>query len=102
MTERLYQIIGEIRVKSNRLIQQLDDEQTKSQTFQTEIIDLNEKLHAQKEKEVQLLEEIAILQTDLNAIKSQIIEKPISTLSKENEIDELVKEIEYCISQLKK
>lgn len=102
MTERLYQIIEEIRAKTNHLIQQLDDEQAKSQTFQTEIIDLNEKLHTQKEKEIQLLGEIAILQTDLNAIRSQIIEQPISTLSKENEIDELVKEIEYCISQLKK
>jgi TATA-binding protein-associated factor Taf7 len=46
--------------------------------------------------------EMSELKIALEAARNQVVETPISKNRKDEEIDELVKEIEYCISQLKK
>jgi hypothetical protein len=47
--------------------------------------------------------EIETLRSALQIAENKVVEVPVQTLGKrEEEIEELVKEIEYCIEQLKK
>jgi chromosome segregation ATPase len=55
----------------------------------------------QKDREDQKAK-LSDLELQLMAAKEQVASAPVSQSRKEEEIDELVKEIEYCISQLKK
>jgi hypothetical protein len=55
------------------------------------------------EREFILNTEIETLKSALHLAENKVIEVPIQSLGKrEEEIEELVKEIDYCIEQLKK
>jgi septal ring factor EnvC (AmiA/AmiB activator) len=102
MTDRIQHIIEDIRLKTKALHHQLNEEREKNNTFQAEVQVLNERLHYQKQQEESYLAEIAALKLEMETTKSQVIEIERPQGKKDEEIDELVKEIEYCISQLKK
>lgn len=103
MTTRIQHIIDEIRRKTVALHHQLTLEREKNGSFQLEIQRLNDHLEMQKQKEEGFLSEIATLKMELEATKSQVIEVSVPSVGKtDDEIDELVREIEYCIGQLKK
>lgn len=109
MTEHIQHIIDEIRSKSQALHYQLNEEREKNTALQSELAVLNERLQSQKQKEEEFLSkennflsEIAALKMELDAVKSQVVENSNPVGRKDEEIDELVKEIEYCISQLKR
>lgn len=103
MTERIQHIVNEISQKTKALHKQLIEEREKNSSLQAEIKSLNENEKVQTEKEVGYLKEISDLKLQLEETKSQIVEVSNPSLGrKDEEIDELVKEIEYCISQLKK
>jgi len=68
---------------------------TENQSFKVQIESLGQ---ANKALEAKL----SNLELQLFATKEQVVNAPVSHSKKEEEIDELVKEIEYCISQLKK
>lgn len=102
MTEHIQQIIEKIRQKSLALHTQLNEEREKNKEFQAEIAVLKENQQSQKQKEDEHLSEIASLKMELEATKGQIVENSRPIGKKDDEIDELVKEIEHCISQLKK
>ncbi len=101
MSERVNQLIEEIREKSLRIKNSLSAERSRVSTLESEI----EKLKAaisEKENELQKgMEELEKLRDDSKTVQIESI-----PVSKENEIsgeqiDELVKEIEYCIAKLK-
>lgn len=101
MSERVNQLIEEIREKSLRIKNSLSAERSRVSTLESEI----EKLKAaisEKENEIQKgMEELEKLRNDSKTVQIESI-----PVSKENEIsgeqiDELVKEIEYCIAKLK-
>jgi septal ring factor EnvC (AmiA/AmiB activator) len=102
MTDRIQNIIDDIRHKSAALHQHLLDERDKNSAFQSEIQLLTESIEHQKQEENKLLSEITMLKAELEMTKSQVIENSHPSGKKDEEIDELVKEIEHCISQLKK
>lgn len=102
MTEHIQQIIEKIRLKVQGLHTQLTEEREKSKEFQAEIALLKENQQLQKQKEDENLSQIASLKLELETSKSQIVENSRPIGKKDEEIDELVKEIEHCISQLKK
>ena len=102
MTDRIQNIIDDIRRKSVALHQQLSDEREKNSVFQSKVQLLTESVELQKQEENKLLSEISILKTELEMTKSQVVENSRPSGKKDEEIDELVKEIEHCISQLKK
>jgi uncharacterized coiled-coil DUF342 family protein len=102
MTDRIQNIIDDIRHKSAALHQQLLDERNKNSAFQSEVQLLTESIEHQKQEENKLLSEISMLKAELEMTKSQVVENSHPTGKKDEEIDELVKEIEHCISQLKK
>jgi hypothetical protein len=102
MTEKIQQIIVSIRLKTVQMHAQLvaSREQiaylvTENQSFKVQIESLGQ---ANKALEAKL----SNLELQLFATKEQVVNAPVSHSKKEEEIDELVKEIEYCISQLKK
>jgi len=103
MTERIQKSIEEIRIKSKALFFQLTEEREMNKSLLTELRALKEVESNLKEKEVANLQEISDLKMALEEAKSQVVEVSIPSFGKkEDEIDELVKEIEYCIGQLKK
>jgi glutamate-1-semialdehyde aminotransferase len=102
MTDRLYHIIEEIRTKMLNLSKQLNDERLKYISLKEENVRLVEELAAAKEQEIVLSALNTQLKSEVVSAKSQVVEVPVSLVKKDEEIDELVNEIEYCISQLKK
>ncbi len=103
MTDKIQQFIDEISRKSMALHHQLVEERMKNEQLRTEIVNFQEQLMANSGLIESQTLEINRLKGELEAAKVQVIEKPIvSERRNEEEIDELVKEIEYCISQLKK
>jgi hypothetical protein len=103
MTDKIQQFIDEITLKSRALHHQLVEERAKNERFLKEIVGLQEDIATNKELINSQSVENASLKDELEAMKLQVVEKPIiSDQRKDEEIDELVKEIEYCISQLKK
>jgi phage-related minor tail protein len=102
MTERIQHIIDEIRLKSQALHHQLNEEREKNKALSAELHLITERLEVEKQKEEQLLSKIEALSNELETTKSQVVETSPPSGKNDEEIDELVKEIEYCISQLKR
>ena len=103
MTERIQHSIDEIRLKSRALHYQLTEERETNKSLLTELRTLKETEENLKKNEVAYLQEISDLKMALEETKSQVVEVSVPSVGKTGEeIDELVKEIEYCISQLKK
>lgn len=107
MTERIQHSMNEIRAKALELHGELVQERIKNQALQAQILEKEERLQsvllAGKESENALNAVIDQLKLDLEAAKNQIVEVFVPQNGRnEEQIDELVKEIEYCIGQLKK
>jgi septation ring formation regulator EzrA len=103
MTEKIEKNIGEIFEKVKKLHFQLQNEKLKNISFLSEIETMKTELFSSSERESILKNEIETLQSALHLAENKVVEVPIQTLGKhEEEIEELVKEIEYCIEQLKK
>ena len=70
MTDRIQNIIEDIRHKSVALHQQLLEEREKNSAFQSEVQLLTESIERQKEEETKLLSEITMLKAELETTKS--------------------------------
>jgi hypothetical protein len=102
MTDTIQKIIEKIRSKSIEINNQLIKEREKNTTLESENVSLKAQLTGMADALKVLNVEMSELKIALETAKNQVVETPISKNRKEEEIDELVKEIEYCISQLKK
>lgn len=102
MTDKIQQFIDDIRQKSMALHLQLNEERSKNQDLIVELEGLKLKLSEKEKQEAVLFEDIEKLKVELEASRNQVQGSEIPSRRRDEEIDELVKEIEYCISQLKK
>jgi predicted transcriptional regulator len=103
MTEKIQLIIDEISRKSKALHHQLVEERLQNEQLKLENVNLREQLLSSKSRIESQASEIKKLSEEMESIKTQVVEVPVASLTvRDEEIDELVKEIEYCISQLKK
>ena len=103
MTERIQHIMNEIRAKALEIHSELVQERNKNQILQAQILEKEERLQAAKQLENEHLAVIDQLKLDLEVAKNQVVEVSVPQIGRnEEQIDELVKEIEYCIGQLKK
>ena len=98
MSEKIHQLIGSIRENISRVNDELVEEQSKNETFQDEIEKLNSQIEDQQEKLNALMGELDSVK---NEKSEQVITSSEDTMISEGQIDELVKEIDYCIGQLK-
>ncbi len=115
MTDRIQHIINEIRSKKDAIKDLLKLEREKVQTLDQRINALVRELEEGKKAKLALETELLRLRNDLSTTQqeltsvkqSQINEgRNVETISSAEsignvEIDELVREIEYCIGQLK-
>ena len=102
MTDRIHTLIKTIGEKVTRMKDQLSVEQAKNESFQNEITQLKEQLTS-KTNEVEKLESrINGFESAVEGTKGQDVDGFSEMNVSDEQIDELVKEIEYCIGQLKK
>ncbi|MBU2018063.1 MAG: hypothetical protein KJ941_00335 [Bacteroidetes bacterium] len=103
MTEKIQQKIDQITKKVSALQHNLAIQVDKSERLSSEIDSLKATIGAleeeiqAKESELISLSEKMMVTTEQNATSSTDFNP-----QRDNEIDDLVKEIEYCIGQLKK
>jgi len=103
MTEKIQQIIDDIRQKMAALDHQLKEVRANNATLLAELNESNDQLDKSKREGESLAEAVNELKGALETANNQVVEvgRPAQG-RRDDEIDELVKEIEYCISQLKK
>jgi hypothetical protein len=78
------------------------EERDKNSHLNIEIERLNKLLSEKNEECLLLSKNLDSVQSALSLTENKVIENPGQTIGKsEQEIDELVKEIEFCIEQLK-
>lgn len=102
MTEQISSIVLKIQGKFHDLHQQLLSEREKYNALETELRQSKVLLSANQEQIFQLEEKNRDLQNELDQLNEQLeSQKSEVVLNKDAEIDELVREIDHCISQLK-
>jgi uncharacterized coiled-coil DUF342 family protein len=103
MTEKIEKSIEHILNKAQALHTDLQSERTRNNALNNELQKLKGEMFSLSEREFMLNTEIETLKSALQLAENKVVEVPIQVVGKrEEEIDELVKEIEYCIEQLKK
>ncbi|MBP5995874.1 MAG: hypothetical protein KA736_09265 [Crocinitomicaceae bacterium] len=102
MTEKIQYTIQEISRKAVRIGEALRSERSKNEILQEEIDRNKEELAKELTANTHLKAEIESLKSALHLAENKVVEVPAPVIGRtEQEIDELVKEIEFCIEQLK-
>ncbi|MCX8486104.1 MAG: hypothetical protein ORN53_02800 [Crocinitomicaceae bacterium] len=102
MTEKIQDTIQEISRKAVRIGEALRSERSKNEILQEEIDRNKEELAKELTANTHLKAEIESLRSALHLAENKVVEVPAPVIGRtEQEIDELVKEIEFCIEQLK-
>ena len=102
MSDRINSLINNIREKSIHLNEKLSIQEEKNNDLETQLNSLREELNSQKKENEQLSMEMMELKENKKANNEQSISNSGGNDISDEKIDELVKEIEYCIGQLKK
>ena len=103
MTEKIQHIINDIRLKSNFLHTQLISERERARKLEVELNELTSQKNVLEDEKTQLNENVIKLKSELEAIFKQRVDNENSIAENRNQdIDDLVREIEHCINQLKK
>ena len=102
MSDLIFDIIGEIKKKISLLKIQLEEERSRSKLLQNKIDGLNNELSAKQNELDNLNVKVLGYETKSIAKEKQGVLFVEETNVSDNQIDELVKEIEHCITQLKK
>jgi septal ring factor EnvC (AmiA/AmiB activator) len=101
MTERIRQLIDEISRKAEKIHLQLLEERERNSKLTADLQELGSKHNSLKEEFENRQNLVESLHQEVEKLKSQVVDVP-GPGRNDQEIDELVKEIEYCISQLKR
>ena len=102
MTENLNTLIEDIRSRSLQIATQLKTERAQHEVLQTELQRMQELYQAEQAKVTALQTAIEDLNVSLAEAQNKVVEVPVATNSRnDEEIDALVKEIEFCIDKLK-
>jgi len=102
MTENLNTLIEDIRARSLQFAADLKTERAQHEVLQGELRRIQELYQAENDKVKQLEATIEELNVSLAEAQNKVVEVPVATTSRNaEEIDALVKEIEFCIEKLK-
>lgn len=101
MNEKIQHIIQDIRNKKNALDELLNQQKQRVSQLEQEIEQLKSEVENKNSDIAKLTNETANLQSLLEETKNQIVNSNVSENNGHEQIDELVREIEYCIGQLK-
>jgi DNA-binding transcriptional regulator YhcF (GntR family) len=102
MTEKIQHIIDGIRLKCKVLYSQLESERALRTEHEAELSTIKNDYQLLKDEKIIFEETISKLKSELELIEKQRVEeKQASLIDRNEEIDDLVREIEHCIKQLK-
>jgi chromosome segregation ATPase len=101
MSEMIEQLIGEVRERSLEIKRSLTAEREKSSNLLVEKASLTEEIEKLRMELKTVNDQVGKLQNEIDAIETKNIEQPTERRVSQEEIDDLVKEIDYCITQLK-
>lgn len=104
MSARVHELLDEIREKSVKLKDQVRTERATNATLIAEVSQLKTEMESKQQEITQLQSKVSELSGKIESLKEQgnnLSPAAENKLSNE-EIDALVKEIEYCIGQLKR
>lgn len=102
MTEKIQHIIDGIRLKCKALYSQLESERALRMEQEAELSTIKNDYQLLKDEKIIFEETISKLKSELELIEKQRVEeKQVSLIDRNEEIDDLVREIEHCIKQLK-
>ena len=102
MTENLNTLIEDIRTRSMQIAAELKTERAQHELIQVELRRIQELYQAEKAQVELLKASIEELNVSLAEAQNKVVEVPVATTSRNaEEIDALVKEIEFCIEKLK-
>jgi predicted nuclease with TOPRIM domain len=103
MTEKIQHIINDIRLKSNSLHSQLVSERERAKELEVELNEVTSQKNVLESEKTYLNESVIKLKSELETIFKQRVDEENSIIESRNQdIDDLVREIEHCINQLKK
>lgn len=103
MNDRIQKSIDSINSKIASFKLQFDNLKSQNESMSKEIQSFKEELHEKSQKEAEQTRLIEKLNQELELALKQVVElSQRPTGRTDEEIDELVKEIDYCIEQLKK
>ncbi|XOV67129.1 MAG: hypothetical protein ACFHU9_16030 [Fluviicola sp.] len=106
MSARVHQLLDEIREKSVNLKSQVAAERAKNETLSAEISELKNEMRSKAEEVESLQTKVSELSANIESFKEQSVNSEAAAqkgaVLTNEEIDALVKEIEYCIKQLKR
>lgn len=109
MSDRIQELLDGIKEKTLHWHQLYSDERTANQSLREQLDELNAQLTA-RQQEVNALQqqvdklklEVGELDTKLKTTRENDVSVSKGTDVSDEQIDELVREIDYCIAQLKK
>lgn len=101
MNEKIQHIIQDIRRKKNVLDDLLNQQKQRANQLEQEIAQLKSDLESKNSDISRLRNDNAEIQSLLEEAKNQVINSKVPENNSHEQIDELVREIEYCIGQLK-
>lgn len=101
MSDKALQLIDEIRSRSLEIKGKMDEVRQNNAVLTNTIADLKKELEQRDLELSEVKTKVAALEKEVLTAKEQVINPIVSSERNDVEIDELVKEIEYCISQLK-
>ncbi len=101
MSDRINAILVEIKGKVNQLKDSLSIERSENEKLRLELVELKEQLETKEKEASELQSKFADLSRTMNEKNEQVVGDSNGKYISEDEIDEMVKEIEYCIGQLK-
>lgn len=102
MTENLNTLIADIRNRSLQLATDLNNERAMHQVLQAELQQMQAQYQAEQAQVAELKAHIEALNLSLVEAQNKVVEVPVAPLGRNAEdIDALVKEIEFCIEKLK-
>ena len=101
MSEKVNQLIDEIREKSLSIKDSLSAERTKVESLETEVENLKNKISEKENDLKNKVSEIESLRNDMSSMETKSIPVQKESGITDEQIDELVKEIEFCIAKLK-
>ena len=103
MSDKIHQLIKDVRVNFSNMNESLLTEKSNNQAFKTEIAELKNQIECLISENKGLKVEIDDFKKQENDENKEVkLQTQQTTMVAEESIDELVKEIDYCIGQLKK
>lgn len=102
MTERIQHILEDLRQKFMTQRNLLMEQRDSNKVLLEENLVLKEQFEALLLEKRSLEDTVVVLRDEVEMTRRQIVSTPASLGRNDEQIDELVKEIEYCIGQLKK